>query len=1683
MSKTGSVFSMGSGGATYEHHVQAAYLLAMILQMEVPLVTKGKICEVAFQTTSRGYATDDLMVIVDLGAGSQQKILGQIKHNIALTENNEVFTEVITAFWKDFNNGDFNKNKDRLLLVKSNLTNNDKNHIAILLDWASTHKDENDFYKEVERIEVKKQHLNIFENLLEKANDGKSVSKKDIWQFLKSMALIGLDFGIETSTALNNSLNLITLTKATDCNLSSIEIWNSLLALAANYNQNGGALTYDSSKQLDIYKHFNPSVFDSTYQSLSKLQGDSSIIIEPFTSSIEDFHLDRSEKLEELSTVSTRHQFTIVSGNAGAGKSALLKDYIERYYDNAEVFVFKAEQFNEAALPHVFTKLGVNDSITDVISSIGYLKDKLIVVDSLEKLLEANPENAFQQFLAQIKGHKDVKVVFTSRAYAVNLILQKYHIPKTGIVEIELLSDLELDLAKKHFPSLEPYFDNPGLKEILRSPKYLEFAVRTIGVQDFKVENLSIVEFKSKLWSHIIEKSTITGIGLARKRGKAFSNIALKRAQLMRLFVEPDDGIDEAAVEALLDDHILYKSKDDYQFSPSHDILEDWALVKHISKLRSDAISVDDFFSKIGGQPALRRAFRLWVEDYLIEDPDSIVAIIRDTINNDQIERYWVDEILVAVFRSKDASVFFQKFKSDLLADNAVFLNRCILLARTACKEYGTGSESNKSILVPIGDVWKELLEFIAENLGAIPHLRDSIFLLLMDWELRYIFDSDNLSVKGIDACKNIVLQFIDQIEAGDEFWLNKVSRDTYTIQQLINLLFELAPNAKSEIEAFLGRANAKKDTPWRLQKFYDAVIKIALGGVRNQNLVKELPKLLVSLTETNWKEQPKEEVKEVKIDGHRRISSFLPEPRPKKEESWGIADSKFEYYPSGIYKTFITTLFSTKPIEAFAFLVDFVNYSVDYLAQSKYGQEKPLESVTLLFEDGRTRVIYGDLDLWIAYRGLGTQVHPLIESLLMSLERYLLQLASTENEMAKKLLEEHCKYILQFSNNVAPTSVLASVFMAHPKAFTKAILPIFGARQFYDWDLQRAISEHHSMAPEDNKIYHAQKERMSSNVLPHRKKHHQGLRAFMLPYQFNIGEFNQGLFDFFDRFYSDFKDDHLWIKTVTEMDARKLETGKVNKEAGTIELRPTYPEEIADTLKAIETDFKDNHLDAGQSNLLLKAIEKKEELTFKQWQEIYKNYTAPDFQNGMLDMPASLAKVGLDSFAEKLNPEQISWCFAELYNALDALVKDKYNRDYGLSMSYSILEKKLILHSIHLLVKYGASAEDAMDYKLLLGKLVLCPLDDYDLRQFLIYFRKEFSENCPEMATELRKMVIAYAKFEKEHPRPYRPTKEEATEYDKAFEEFITTSLHSPNDIDVNTVDFNSHERHFLIRAMLMIPTESCRQIQADYVVKVLTEFVTLHQTEEGDTWRNTKQHFDFTSQIDMQLFLGELWLYSDSIDYGKRTIDVLMSSFLGDTVRNSDDINDLYKFISGTVDFCVTVMYDVVRDKTEEELQKYGTRFWQLWDYMLDKLQEKGKYYFSDKLLLNNQFLKKLEDWKGFLTYKPQYLKMAEYFGASNLSAILSVFSTFGEKEFLPEGLLLLEKLIIENPDTKDDLLGKDGKVMIKKLFSNHIGIIKERQDLVNAFLTILGVMIDRGSTEAYLIRENVFLYRTAL
>jgi len=941
MTGKASVFQTGGGGYDYEHYVQAAFITSLILQNSIPVFPNGKIIELAFQCKNRGYHTDDLFIKIKSGI-NEHRVLVQIKYNIAISEGNEIFSEVINAFWKDFNNNAvFDKEKDKFFLIKSSLTNNDKNHIAVLSEWASTHSDENDFYTEVERISIKKEKLTIISNLLKKANKDIELTKKQVWQFLNCFNLFAYDYTVQSSVDETHLLNLIRLSKSNTNSTSPIEIWHSIIAKASEYNRNGGSILFKNIKALELYKYFDLSFSQDAFLSLKKLQNDGALIIKPFKSTIQNHHIERSSVKASILNSINNNKITFITGQPGVGKSAIVKELLIDELKHSSPFIFKADQFNKSTFAQVFAEVGISHNLLELFSTISLLQDKIIIIDSAEKLLEGEPDNAFKQLLFVMEEIDGLHLVLTSRSYAVNVVTQKFSLKNedVNLIEIPLLSDDELSDVENVFPQLKPLLINQEIKKVLRSPKYLDLALNSINKESFDSEDISLSDFKDKLWNQVIENATVVRNGLARKRRKTFTHIAVGRASSMQLFYKPDDNsIDEEALDALINDDVLIQNKTNDEFSPSHDILEDWALVKHIVTLEINLQNKEDLFKELGNQPALRRAFRLWVEELIINDVNTVISLVERTIDNTVIERYWVDEILTAIFRSNNCETFFKTFEDRLLKNDGEFLNRCILIIRTTCREYNFNKESSNDILFPIGSGWREILNFIALNIEMLENIRNSISKLLLDWEYQFIFNIDSCSAKEIAAANSLVFHFIKEMEQQNEFWYKSSTSDEK--EKFICMLFGFSPYSASDIESFLIRCSERKNNYGRLNSFDELVIKKALYGLRNKKLVEELPNLLIKLANQHWKYSPPQKGK---TKGKSPLGFEFPS-RVDKEDSWGIENYKFDFFPSGIYKTFVYNLLFSHSNKGIAFVVDFTNYATLSYSKSEYGKKDELK-------------------------------------------------------------------------------------------------------------------------------------------------------------------------------------------------------------------------------------------------------------------------------------------------------------------------------------------------------------------------------------------------------------------------------------------------------------------------------------------------------------------------------------------------------------------------------------------------------------------------------------------------------------------------------------------------------------------------------------------------------------------
>ncbi len=1681
MSDKGSVFQKGGGGTNFEQLVQTAFLTTLIIRGNVPCIVSGELLEVALQVTNRGYETDDFLAIAKSSNG-EHRLLIQVKHDISFTKDNDKFREVVSAFWKDYSNTSiFDKTRDKLVIAKNGLTKDERNHLKSLFNWAVNHATAADFISEVNRIKAKKDRLDVFRAVLKEANNNTDLTEKEIWEFLKCVDVLEYDFLNEGSIDRTYFLNLIKLSKSKNTTANEKEIWDSIFSYVSTLNPNGGSVTLESIKDKDFFKHFDNKLLSPYFKAVEKLKSDSKEILRPIKTSIgkgeNEFQIPRTESRERILQAISGYQFTIVTGKPGVGKSAKIKEIIQNDFPYASVFVFRADQFNHSTLSNVFSSQGVNETIQDIFSCISLIPEKIIFIDSLEKLLEADPECAFKQLLALLKEHPEIKIIASSRKYAIDLITLKFGIDKndTIIIDIPTLNEEELKLVSEKFPQLNSVLKNDKIKKLLQSPKYLDFSIIAISKTNEDYANVSITEFKDKLWNSLVVNSTNTKNGLPIKREEAFKEISLKRAKEMKLFTKPDKS-DAEAIAYLENDEIVFQENNNRKYSPTHDILEDWALVKYVSSKYEENPKPKDLFNNLGNEPAIRRAFRLWIEDYLIDKNDKINELIKATVTDQTIEKYWADELLVAVFKSENSNSFFTDFEKELLADDAIFFNRCLHIIKTCCKESDHKSKSS-NLLLPIGSGWKEALFFIQKHIAQLEILKISTLNFLTDWYYRLLQQYNKIENTELEAAKSIVLTYLKEIEEEKEFWLEENAKGKSS--KLISILFEMASISKEEIKQLIARAFSNKENheSWRLNSFYENVIENCLSGVGNRNLMEELPELIIETAWENWKYIPPKE-----SDYQNEIIT-LSRHSLRDEECWGIRDAD-SFFPSGIYKTPFYNLLWIHPTVGLKFIIDFINYSVDFYISATCEYKHKISEIEIELNDGTTLKLYAAKELWLAYRGLSVTNYAL-ESLLMSLEDFLLKTARRKSILSKRKLKYIFNYVLQNSNNVAPLSVLTSVAIAFPEEIEEAILPLLSVREFYDWDLQRAVKENTVLAPKDHDNAFAQQERWESNNLPHRKKYQRGLRDFILDYQFNVKKLNKEIHQRIDKLKVQSNgDDIVWKKNLIEIDIRNHKVREYDEKLGGFPILPEYDDEVLSYINSNKEIYDADSKSLNYSGQLLKSYEKTEIIDFSYWLTCYEQYTSSKNLNVFYDRPITLAVLGLRDFSTDLNEEHKIKCLETILEAINSILRDTFTRNYNFKNSFNIMEKDIALSSFHLLMQNVDDKEDKNELIATMICMLFAPFNNLKILELTEYVREVFFKQFPDEAKKVWLGLIKYSNYKKTNPKPfsYLNEKEENEAKDKE-EKFIQEILFNKDlKLDLTEISLEKNEGYLLARAFFVTPYDTEDDDFKDFIkhfLHLLTEDLKHKETYLSNRNKRERQ-INHQSLPDVKLYLAKLLLEANS-ELAKSVLDLIIDPIYQNEFRNLKGRNDLFEFSSKIPEYVIYKLDEFIAHSNDEEFnQKLISNFWELWKHFFNKIKTSGKQYFLASLFLDIKWNETATHWKPFEHQKDFYKSMVEDLGKHKITSILNVFSTIGEKTFLPESICWLVEIFKSKDTTTVALLNPSAERLIKRLFYNHISKIKNDKTLIDDYVWILNRMVDLGSSEAYLFREHVMTYK---
>lgn len=256
--KLSNPFSTGGGGVHFEAHVQASFVALMLTGGNAPCLPSWPIVEIKLQGKIAGFDTDDLLVVVEnVNSKERRKLLGQVKHSIAITQGSSLFGEVIQAAWNDFNNPEvFTKDKDIIALITGPLSATDAHNVQWLLNQARHTKSVDEFFRNVrqanfsppksaEKLEVIQYHLKL-------ANGGNDVSTDELYDFLNHFHLLGYDLGNEFGVVLS----------LLHSHISQFQrqypqwVWSRIVDIVQTWNQDAGTITPGKlpGDLLDVFK-------------------------------------------------------------------------------------------------------------------------------------------------------------------------------------------------------------------------------------------------------------------------------------------------------------------------------------------------------------------------------------------------------------------------------------------------------------------------------------------------------------------------------------------------------------------------------------------------------------------------------------------------------------------------------------------------------------------------------------------------------------------------------------------------------------------------------------------------------------------------------------------------------------------------------------------------------------------------------------------------------------------------------------------------------------------------------------------------------------------------------------------------------------------------------------------------------------------------------------------------------------------------------------------------------------------------------------------------------------------------------------------------------------------------------------------------------------------------------------
>lgn len=384
--KATSPSSSGPSGPLFEGMVGAHYLLSMLAGGEPRGLPGTTTARVEFQRASDARPLDDVIVHAVDARGVFATLEIQVKRSMTFTASDETFRSVVAQVAKAGARHDFDSSRYELAAALERTSTKIERSLQVVLSWARELTTPEIFFAHLDRSGFARDEMRSFVGVFRENLRRAGAAHDDIavWRLLRRFQILVFDFNQTGSASDLLARERASMLLAPSDAARGGELWSVLAQLALQSAANAGEYTPASLRESFSQYQFRLAGDRRLRPAREMLLEASQAALVDIQNRVGRVRVDRSVRVAAVHAALDAGRYVEIRGDAGVGKSGVMRQLAERIGQEARTLVFSPDRTPEHGWVVLRSTLGCEASAPEFLSDLASDGGAVLFIDGVD---------------------------------------------------------------------------------------------------------------------------------------------------------------------------------------------------------------------------------------------------------------------------------------------------------------------------------------------------------------------------------------------------------------------------------------------------------------------------------------------------------------------------------------------------------------------------------------------------------------------------------------------------------------------------------------------------------------------------------------------------------------------------------------------------------------------------------------------------------------------------------------------------------------------------------------------------------------------------------------------------------------------------------------------------------------------------------------------------------------------------------------------------------------------------------------------------------------------------------------------------------------------------------------------------------------------------------------------------